>query len=528
MKWFLARKAPERVLNPQQFHLHIGSKYGSYFRYVQKCESIVWSKAMEATSYCNQMRSAYSCHRYSTTREYSKYRLFHAIINENKKVDLEIISRETIKPSSPTPHHLRIFNLSIIDQILYDYYTPIILFIPNSNKASVNYVMSKRSKHLKETLSYILSRFYPFSGELKDRLHIECNDKGVNYIEARVNQTLDEFLCHLDDEKVKELMIESPRSPESSIGNYVLGIQINIFNCGGIGISTSMSHKIMDFHTYKVFMKAWAAAVRGAQETISPSFMASEIFPNDPSLEYSIPSELTTNTTISTKRFVFDPKSVAALKAKLAQCTLPVEREPTRMEATTALIWKVAAKASSTVTPFSPQSPYALLSIVNLLKKASPPLTENAIGNITVLVSAVCFPESQPDLATLTGELRESMASANLDYIESLKGEKRTESILGRLNGLSNLANIQGDFIMASSVLNSGIYELDFGWGKPIWFNVLNTGNASLVFLTDTHKRGGVEATVSLSPDKMKIFERDRELLSYASVNPSPLLSLNH
>lgn len=147
--------------------------------------------------------------------------------NDNKKVDLEIISRETVKPTSPTPHRLRTYNLSLLDQWMFDVYSPLALFIPNTDKASVYHVVTKRSKHLKESLSHILTQFYPIAGEVKDNLYIECNDKGVYYIEARVNQTLEDFLCQSDDEKVRELNPETPRTAESSIGNYVIGIQVS-------------------------------------------------------------------------------------------------------------------------------------------------------------------------------------------------------------------------------------------------------------------------------------------------------------
>ncbi|GKG60048.1 vinorine synthase-like protein, partial [Tanacetum coccineum] len=75
---------------------------------------------------------------------------------------------------------------------------------------------------LKESLSHILTQFYPIAGEVKDSLQSECNDKGVYYIEARVNQTLEDFLSYPDDEKVRALNPESPRTVESSIGNFVI------------------------------------------------------------------------------------------------------------------------------------------------------------------------------------------------------------------------------------------------------------------------------------------------------------------
>ncbi|PWA42578.1 transferase, Chloramphenicol acetyltransferase-like domain protein [Artemisia annua] len=446
------------------------------------------------------------------------------LINDNniKKVDLEIISKDIIKPSNPTLQHLRNFSLSIIDQLMYDVYTPLIFFFPNTDKGSVKEVITKRSKYLKETLSQILTQFYPLAGEIKDNSYIDCNDKGAYFVEARVNQMLEDFIRQPDDHKVRELIPETPSTTESSKGNYVMGIQVNIFSCGGIGLSTSFSHKIFDGQTYFMFMKAWAAAVRGSPEIISPSFVASEVFPKTHSLKYSLPSNLMTNEFLSTKRFVFDSTALARLKSKpISGAT----HGPTRMVATSAVIWKATVNTASALRTFTPQSPHALLSMVNIRKRASPPFANESFGNIVDTADAICFPNSQPDLATLTREVRESLAKKDSNHIETMKGEKghgTFNEILSTLNHLTSVMD-KRDFVFVSSLLNSGMYDLDFGWAKLIWFHYMNAGFTKTVSLHETLKGGGVEARVTMSPDEMDIFECDPELLSYAMVDPSPL-----
>uniref|UniRef100_UPI001CB97FA1 vinorine synthase-like n=1 Tax=Erigeron canadensis TaxID=72917 RepID=UPI001CB97FA1 len=453
--------------------------------------------------------------------------------NNYKKVDLEITSIETIKPISPTPHHLRNFNLSIIDQYYYDCYTPLSLFFPKNNKFSADDIV----KHLKKTLSEILTPFYPLAGEIKDNLRIECNDKGVYFIEAQVNQSLNEFLLSPDDENVRELTPSSPSSLESSIGNYLIGVQVNVFSCGGIGLSVSITHKILDGHTYFLFIKAWAAAARGSPETELPSFVASEVFPNNPSLNCSWPSKFTNTESITTKRFYFNSMAVESLKSQPVAYTSPLitqNKGPSRMEATTALIWKAAAKTSSTIRPCGPQSPYALLSYVNIRKRASPPLPYKSIGNLILTPIGLCYPESSQklDLPTLMGEIRASIEKINSNHIESLKGENGHEAFDGILRRLKDLTDVTlgGDrCLFVTSLLNSGIYNVDFGWGKPIWFYDMNAGFSRIVALNDTSKGdGSVEATITLKSDEMEIFERDPELLSYAAVNPSPLQFLDN
>ncbi|KAJ9542120.1 hypothetical protein OSB04_028626 [Centaurea solstitialis] len=49
------------------------------------------------------------------------YSTIHLVTNF-KVMEIEIISKESIKPSSPTPHHLKTFELSILDQLVMDPY----------------------------------------------------------------------------------------------------------------------------------------------------------------------------------------------------------------------------------------------------------------------------------------------------------------------------------------------------------------------------------------------------------------------
>lgn len=148
----------------------------------------------------------------------------------DERVDLEIISREFIKPTSPTPYHLRTLSLSAIDQITMGYYTSLILFIPNADKTCVSEVVKVRSRCLKESLSKLLTQYYPFAGEITNNFHIDCNDKGVYFVEARVNETLEQFLGQPDDVKVRGLNPKHPSTTESSLGSYIISVQVTLIN----------------------------------------------------------------------------------------------------------------------------------------------------------------------------------------------------------------------------------------------------------------------------------------------------------
>ncbi|CAL9026153.1 unnamed protein product, partial [Prunus brigantina] len=89
------------------------------------------------------------------------------------EVKVEVIRKETIKPSSPTPHHLRTSSLSVFDQLQPDMYISLLLFYPNNisddvvNNIDHNSLFAERSKLLKTSLSEALTQFYPFAGEFE-------------------------------------------------------------------------------------------------------------------------------------------------------------------------------------------------------------------------------------------------------------------------------------------------------------------------------------------------------------------------
>ncbi|KAI8023176.1 (13S,14R)-1,13-dihydroxy-N-methylcanadine 13-O-acetyltransferase AT1 [Camellia lanceoleosa] len=100
------------------------------------------------------------------------------------KVEVEIISKETIKPSSPTPHHLHTCQCSFLDQISPPVHMPILLFFETDADKLSNANMSDQ---LKTSLSETLTQFYPLAGRLLDNISINCNDEGISYLEARAN-----------------------------------------------------------------------------------------------------------------------------------------------------------------------------------------------------------------------------------------------------------------------------------------------------------------------------------------------------
>ncbi|XP_044500310.1 vinorine synthase-like [Mangifera indica] len=164
------------------------------------------------------------------------------------EIEVEVISKETIKPSSPTPHHLHHYQFSYIDQLSPSVFVPLIYFYDIlDHKLGNNDVLS----NLKSSLSKVLCHYYPLAGCLKHN-HADCNDDGAVFLKAQKQHGLE---------------------------NSVLAIQVNFFNCGSFATGVLISHKIADASSMITFIKNWAANAPGESANFCPQFVSATLFP---------------------------------------------------------------------------------------------------------------------------------------------------------------------------------------------------------------------------------------------------------
>ncbi|XP_060217217.1 acetyl-CoA-benzylalcohol acetyltransferase-like [Lycium barbarum] len=106
------------------------------------------------------------------------------------KLDIQIQTRKMLKPSTPTPKHLKSLKLSLFDQGAPRMYVPILFhYLPSSEG------IIERCDKLQKSLAETLTKFYPLAGRFsEDEFSIHCNDEGVEYVETKVKADLAEFL----------------------------------------------------------------------------------------------------------------------------------------------------------------------------------------------------------------------------------------------------------------------------------------------------------------------------------------------
>ncbi|KAK2636674.1 hypothetical protein Ddye_031466 [Dipteronia dyeriana] len=433
---------------------------------------------------------------------------------------IQITARETLKPSSPTPQSLRDFKLSLIDQLLPPAYVSTLLFYPSINGGTNSHF--ERSEKLKKSFSDTLTLFYPLAGKTVDNVTIDCSDYGALYVEARVDCALSEFLQQSNWDQLGEFIPTKDESTEESLG-FFSAVQVSFFDCGGVAIAMSILHKLADAATAAFAMRCWAVTTFGsadAAETVVPLYKSAEIFPPRGFFTADAPLSVDFKEKLPRKRLVFEASKIAALKALAVSES--VER-PTRAESVTALIWKCALNAARSNSGVS--RPSILIRAVNIRRKIEPPLSDNSVGNLVGIYTAE-KDESETELNGLVSEIRDKLKVFDKNYVKMLQQEDAFEAATEYFKAAATqMMRHDMEFYICTTWCNLSFYDIDFGWGRPVWVTMESSGDKkNLIVLLDTNKGdGSIEAWVVLSEQDMYLFERDPELLAYASLNPSVL-----
>ncbi|KAI5638953.1 hypothetical protein M9H77_00330 [Catharanthus roseus] len=430
-----------------------------------------------------------------------------------------IISKSIIKPSSPTPNHLKIYNISLMDQIAPHFYIPIVIFYRKLSCFQNYWNSYGITSRLKKSLSNTLTQYYPFAGRFNGKDSIDCNDEGLEFSQARIDCEIDDVLKRPDPTTMDLFSSPVVAGPlfNQSLQSSPFNVQVTHFTCGGMAISGSVLHKIGDASTVFGFLNDWATVACGGKA--SPTFIPPLISPFLGQITFP-QIQIDEENIVTRKRFTFDASKINELKAIAIASGID---NPSPAEVVSALIYRSLAKEKSGV---SNSRPSVLIHTVNLRPWVVPPLEENSVGNFSWFFSIISKDESERKLGTIFGAMKKEKA----EFIEKFgKGLTREECFLRLSQSIQ--AEMKKDLRRGIDI---GIYkcsflfrfpfgETDFGWGNPDFVSSsFCTPLKNTYHLQDSmESEGGIDAVVSLEEQEMNLFENDEELLKFAAKIPT-------
>ncbi|XP_057499147.1 spermidine hydroxycinnamoyl transferase-like [Actinidia eriantha] len=393
-----------------------------------------------------------------------------------------------VKPSEPTWNGS--LPLSEWDQIGIITHVPTIYFYkPTQDFLSPPH---KIIRTLRDSLSLALVHFHPLAGRLRwiggGRLVLDCNAIGVELIEAETESKLH----HLGDFSPSpefEPLIPSVNYNKPIHELPLLLVQLTKFSCGGISLSMSISHAVVDGQSALHFISEWARLARGEplcavpflDRTVLRAGGPPRACPRFEHTQFDHPPLLVGQTTNDGERkkkttvavLKLTKTQVERLKSKANEGRASESsRAYTRYEVITGHIWRSACKARGHVS----EQPTMLGVCVDSRSRVQPPLPQKYFGNAVLDVVATAHSGelmSKP-IGYASSRIREAIDKVTNEYINSAIDFLKSQPDLSQFQDLHALGTNNGPFygnpnIGVTSWLTLPIYGLDFGWGKEVY-----------------------------------------------------------
>ncbi|CAN4104513.1 unnamed protein product [Withania somnifera] len=436
-------------------------------------------------------------------------------------MEVEIMSTKFIKPSSPTPNHLRNYKLSFFDQIADVAHLPLVLFYPPNN--NTNY--AAHEEQLEQSLSRILTHVYPIAGRFtEDDDSISCQDQGVKFVKAKVNSKLNEFLekAHKDVNLALLCWPQDTWNVDNTnlFSMPIVIIQITEFECGGLALSMSHAHTAMDGFTTFTFINEWTKVckLRIPEDKIDfMSFNLPDVFPSrdlSKLLLPRLPQEDRVHAKLVAKRLYINEDSISRLREEFGDLCF----KPSRVEMITALLWRALIRASEKKHGHLRRS---LIGVpINMRPKLkSLPQIEKSFGNF-VIDAPVKFVPGEINNMELHNfvKLIRNTVEETIIACDKTSAEDVVAVVANLYNGSFESPEWGGsdevDMYTCSSLCRFPIQEADFGWGKPCLMHFGSRHN-QYCWLYDAECGNGICVQVDLKDTNVQLFECEDDIKAF-------------
>ncbi|KAL7199793.1 hypothetical protein ACSBR2_021987 [Camellia fascicularis] len=219
--------------------------------------------------------------------------------------------------------------------------------------------------------------------------------------------------------------------------------------------------------------------------------------------------------------FFFNKKAISTLRAKASTGNdnkYKGKHGPTRVQLVSAVIWR-ALVAVAQAKHGHPRAS-GVLQTVNLREKTVPRLPEHSCGNFWGFAMTGCMgDESKVELQGFVDLIGAAIRNTVTDCANVLsQGEDEHMKVIKPFMAANqNFSNAEMDSYLFTSWSRFPFYEIDFGWGKPVWTSVVDMPLKNFIFLMDNKEGDGIEAWVCLDEKDMVNFELDQTIRAFTT-----------
>ncbi|KAI5060845.1 hypothetical protein GOP47_0023350 [Adiantum capillus-veneris] len=339
---------------------------------------------------------------------------------------------------------------------------------------------------LKASLAEALVHFYPLAGRLLDddrgRLVLDCNDAGVDFVEAETAASFRELQdAHFDFTPLFSQLAPLGHLTRSDLPNLpLLAVQITRFLEGGVAVAISHSHIAMDGSSLWQFWVSWGECTQGIPLSKPPIHTRTIFKPANVSHEIAkliplemIPIDITnenSSTPLVNKVLHFSAEAMKKLKDMGVDAQNKIEgpkRGVSSLEVLFAHCWRHVTEAR--MLPDDQELSFVVVADMRRTRpntNVPPQVPENFFGNAITWTCAKSTPHT----------LRNETFAATLAHIAKLVDDCVHPNNLHGMIHCFELFDTRsqdeslwfgGVNINVASSPRFPIHLVDFGWGPP-------------------------------------------------------------
>ncbi|PON71797.1 Transferase [Parasponia andersonii] len=335
---------------------------------------------------------------------------------------------------------------------------------------------------LKKAMAQALVPYYAFAGEVVQNNigepELQCNNRGVDFVEAFAEVDLEELNFYNPDESVEGKFV-----PKKKRG--VLAVQATELKCGGVVVGCSFDHRVADAYSANMFLVSWAESARSKTLTHLPSFRRSILNPRRPGLIDPAFQDMYVAVTALPPPPPENPSPAAAdhlisriyyvksdqLK-KLQTLASSDHSKRTKLESFGAFLWKLVAKCSPAADAEKPCRMGIVVDGRKWLSEGEHKAMDSYFGNVLSIpfTGKKVGDLIEEPLNRVAGEVHECLEVAVtkehflglIDWVEALRP-------VPGMTRIYSYRREDGPSFVVSSGQRFPVSDVDFGWGKPFF-----------------------------------------------------------
>ncbi|CAM0879520.1 unnamed protein product [Alopecurus aequalis] len=347
-------------------------------------------------------------------------------------------------------------------------------------------------------MSRALVSFYPLAGRVSmdsdGRPQVDCAGQGVPFVVAQSDLTVDDFDNFKPSPELQRLFVPHVQDSPSVVAAF----QLTFLSCGGVALGAAVHHGVMDSISTFHFFRTWstfcsrdgaAAAVLKLpchDRTLLRGRSTPFVHPDALSVFCPKLAPLKPWETVVNEIFAISVDQVAALKRACVGGGSGDDDDDdvSTFCALSAHLWQCMCAARR----LPPDATTRLIFPANVRRSLSPPLLDSYFGNAFIMLGATGkvrdIIASEDGLAAVAGRIRgtlrrmdDELVRSAIDYLEL-----EHDMAVPRPPPRGSLPETE---LRVISWRGMGVYDADFGWGKPLVLHRAVQQRAGFIYLMD-------------------------------------------